>query len=129
MENFPHHPLLYYNQNAKKTFLQKKSGWGSWNSWGSSALGASLESSVVIVIFGFLSVNYFVDFLVIESSLWFSLWLFRRVLSERFLSWVISPFFPVCQYFFNQKVLLRFLIKKRFSVLHDIFKKMFTVNN
>ena len=55
MKNFTHHTLLYYNQNAKKKFLHKKSDWGSWNSWGSSALGASLESSVVIIIFGFLS--------------------------------------------------------------------------
>ena len=35
------HSIIYYNQKAKKSFLRRKSYWGSWNSWESSVIGSS----------------------------------------------------------------------------------------
>ena len=97
-----------------------------------------LSDSVPFRFFSNFSFLDSLDFSVVGSSLWSSvtggpLWvhsdrLFKMFLSDRFLYCVISPLFPVCQYFLIKRW-YRCFIKNRSSVLPYIFKKTFTLNN
>ena len=116
------HTIIYYNQSAKKRFLRRKSYWGSWNYWGSSVIGSSLTSLLILFSLTSSVILFSLGFSVIGSFLQ-SDGLFKRV-----LSWVISPLFPVCWYFFIKRCYHFFLLKQIFC-LHYIFKKTFTSNN
>ena len=59
-----YHSIIYYNQEAKKSFLHCKGHWGSWKSWRSSVIGSSLCSSVIVFSLGFSMFRSFLDFSV-----------------------------------------------------------------